>query len=235
MTSNFKINWQATSPTWENSESFQVLENIHIVKVNIPKNIDFISERKYLLQESELLILNRIIRVEDKNIFLASSVMKKLLCGKYLNSPVEEVRFSENKNKKPLLINQPDLHFNTSHSGDWLVFIFSNFPCGIDIEKIKWDFDFKDVMEYSYHLQEKDYVLKSANPHLSFYRIWTMKESLLKAEGKGLIDNLRQLNMLGPHSYPDKNDPWYINSFLVDDNYWCSFCFKNMESEIKFL
>lgn len=234
MTSNFKIDWRAISPTWENSESYQVLNNIHIIKVNIPKNIDFISERKYLLQEPELLKLNRIVRVEDKNIFLASSVMKKVLCGKYLNCPPEEVRFSENEFKKPLLINQPNFHFNTSHSGDWVTFIFSDSPCGIDIEKIKWDFDFDQVMEYSYHPQEIDYVLKSTNPHLSFFRIWTLKESLLKATGEGLIDNLPQLNMMKSNSKQENNDCWHVRSFLVEGDYWCSFCFKNLKSEIKF-
>jgi 4'-phosphopantetheinyl transferase len=234
MTSNFRIIWQASSPIWGNYESFQLLDNIHIVKVNIPKNIDFLSERKNLLQESDLLKLNRIVRVEDKNIFLASSVMKKILFGKYLNCLPEEVRFSENENKKPLLINQPDLHFNTSHSGDWLVFIFSNLPCGIDIEKIKWNFEFDDVMEYSFHPQEKEYVLKSANPHVSFFRIWTLKESLLKATGEGLIDNLHQLNLMEAQSNQGNKNIWHIKSFLVEDDYWCSICFQNPNSEIKF-
>lgn len=234
MTSNYKIDWQAINPTWENPEGYQVQDNIHIIKVNIPKNIDLISERKYLLQEFELLKLNRIVRVEDKNIFVASSVMKRILSGKYLNCPPEKVWFSENDFKKPLLSDHPNFHFNTSHSGDWVIFIFSNSPCGIDIEKIKWDFDFDEVMEYSYHPQEKDYVLQSTNPHLSFFRIWTIKESLLKATGEGLIDNLPQLNMLKTHSNPENNDSWYIKSFLIDEDYWCSFCFKNPESEIKF-
>lgn len=234
MTSNFKINWQEPNPVWENFENFHALDSVHVVRVNISKHVGYFTERKNFLHESELLKLNRIVRVEDKNIFLASSVMKKVLCGKYLNCSPKEVRFSENEFKKPLLFNQPDFHFNTSHSGDWVIFIFSDSPCGIDIEKIKWDFDFDQVMEYSYHPQEIDYVLQSTNPHLSFFRIWTMKESLLKAKGQGLIDNLPQLNMLKTHSNPENINNWRIRSFLVDGNYWCSLCFNYPSSGLKF-
>jgi 4'-phosphopantetheinyl transferase len=234
MTPNFIIDWNELIPTWRNFQVEPLSNDIHVVRVNIAKNIHQISGQKKLLEESELQRLSRIVRQEDKNIFLASSVMKKILLGKYINCQPEEVRFSENKNKKPLLINQPDLHFNTSHSGDCLVFIFSNLPCGIDIEKIKWDFDFDDVMEYSYHPQEKDYVLKSANSNLSFFQIWTMKESLLKATGEGLIDNLHQLNLMEAQSHQENNRLWHIKSFLVEDDYWCSICFQNSNSEIKF-
>jgi len=234
MTSNSFIAWTELNPTWKNFLGEPLTDEIHVVRVNIPKNIPHISDQKKLLKESELQKLSRILRQEDKNIFLCSQVMKRVVCGKYLNCPPEKVRFSENENKKPLLINQPNLHFNTTHSGEWLVFIFSNFPCGIDIEKIKWDFDFDDVMEYSYHPQEKEYVLKSSNPHESFFRIWTIKESLLKATGEGLIDNLPQLNMLEDNSNQENNDTWHINSFLVVGDYWCSLCFKNPNSGIKF-
>lgn len=234
MNSNSIINWLDIEPVWEFFNEDTLSHKTHIIRVNVPKNINEISEQKSLLTASELEKINRIVRQQDKDIFLVSTLMKKILLGKYLNCPPEEVRFSENENKKPLLINQPDLHFNTSHSGDWLVFIFSNLPCGIDIEKIKWNFEFDDVMEYSFHPQEKEYVLKSANPHVSFFRIWTMKESLLKATGEGLIDNLHQLNLMEAQSNQGNNNIWHIKSSLIEDDYWCSICFQNPNSEIKF-
>jgi len=30
------------------------------------------------------------------------------------------------------------------------------------------------------------------------------------------------------------NNIWHIKSFLVEDDYWCSICFQNPNSEIKF-
>jgi phosphopantetheinyl transferase len=61
-----------------------------------------------------------------------------------------------------------------------------------------------------------------------------MKESLLKATGEGLIDNLHQLNLIEAQSHQENNRLWHIKSFLVEDDYWCSICFQNSNSEIKF-
>ena len=227
-------NWQATDPIWEKFKRNPLLDQIHVIRVNVPKNIETISEVKNLLSASELEKLNRIVRQQDKDTFLVSNLMKKILCGKYLNILPEEVRLAEGDNKKPYLPDHPNLHFNTSHSGDWVVFIFSNYPCGIDLEKIQWDFDSSGVMDISFHQQEKEFVLQSANPLLSFFRIWTMKESLLKATGKGLIDNLPQLNMLEAPTHLENNAPWQIKSFLIDNDYWCSICMQQMDLEIKY-
>jgi 4'-phosphopantetheinyl transferase len=234
MTSNFFTDWTELNPTWKNYLGEPFSEEIHVVRINIPKNIPYVLGQKKLLEESELQKLSRIIRQEDKNIFLTSQVMKKIICGQYLKYPPEEVSFAYTENNKPFVSDKADFHFNISHSGNWLVLIFSRNPCGVDVEKIQPDFNFDGVMKLTYHPDEIGYVQWSPDQHKAFFRIWAIKESFLKATGVGLIDNLSDLNMMKNSTLLENPNPWKIQSFIIDGGYWCSICFKSQNPKINF-
>lgn len=234
MTSNFYIEWTELTPNWKNYLGEPLSEEIHVVRINIPKNIPYISDQKKLLKELDLQRLSRIVRQEDKNIFLSSQVMKKIICGQYLNCPPEEVFFAYTENKKPFISDKSDFHFNVSHSGNWLVMVFSRNPCGIDVEKIQPDFDFEGVIRITFHPEEIGYILQNPDHSNAFFRIWSIKESFLKATGVGLIDNLNELNMMQNSKALARLNAWQIQSFIIDGNYWCSLCFQSNNPKIKF-
>lgn len=234
MTPNFIIDWNELIPTWRNFQVEPLSKDIHVVRVNITKNIHKISGQKKLLEESELQRLSRIVRQEDKNIFLSSQVMKRIICGQYLKYPPEEVSFAYTENKKPFVLDKADFHFNISHSGNWLIMIFSKNPCGIDIEKMQTDFDFEGVIKLTFHPEEIGYILRNPDQTKAFFRIWSIKESFLKATGVGLIENLFTLNMVKNSDPLTALNPWQIQSFLIDDKYWCSFCHQSNKAVIKF-
>jgi 4'-phosphopantetheinyl transferase len=234
MTAIKNFEWQATNPVWEKFTKASLLDEIHVIRFRISKNVDWILSNKYLLSQKESEKLSRIVRKQDKDSFLASAVMKKILCSSYLGCEPHSVEFELNEFHKPKIKNQENIHFNTSHSGDWLVFIFSNNPCGIDIEKINPDFDYPTILEMSFHPNEIDFIQKSNQPVNQFFKIWTIKESILKAEGTGLMDNLNELNTLKDFSkLPAENEVWQTQSFLIGGDYWCSICFANLSSKIK--
>ncbi|SMD41576.1 4'-phosphopantetheinyl transferase [Aquiflexum balticum DSM 16537] len=234
MTSNFSIEWNELTPTWKNFQVEPFSNEIHVVRINISKNLHQVSNHKNLLTYPEKQKLSRIIRQEDKNIFLCSQVMKRIVCGHYLNFPHDEISFDFTENKKPFISGQPDFHFNISHSGDWMTMIISKYPCGIDVEKIQPDFDFEGVIQLTFHPEEIGYIFQNPDQTKAFFRIWTIKESFLKATGVGLIDNLSDLNMM-KNSTPLANlNPWQIQSFIIDGNYWCSICYQAQNPKIKF-
>lgn len=74
------------------------------------------------------------------------------------------------------------LHFNVSHSGEYLAIAVSKSPVGIDIQKRK---DIKEGM-YRKVVQPQEAVLIEQDKENDFLRLWTLKESFVKAEGKGL-------------------------------------------------
>lgn len=101
----------------------------------------------------------------------------------YKNS---ELKFNVNAYNKPFLVEPSNLHFNVSHSGNVVVCAVADELVGIDVEYIKTiDFDiakrFFTKEEYS-SLMNQD----PENQVKYFYLIWTLKESYIKADGRGL-------------------------------------------------
>lgn len=83
---------------------------------------------------------------------------------------------------KPLL---PDrTPFNITHAGDYAVLALSTKPVGVDLERIR-PVDWQKIAERFFHPEERAHLLSAKDPLTEFFRIWTLKESYLKAEGIG--------------------------------------------------
>lgn len=79
-------------------------------------------------------------------------------------------------------------HFSSySHKSDIALLAFARFPIGVDMEIIK-SRDFKPHLDFCFSHFERDFVANSPNPLRYFYRIWTLKESLIKLENLRFSD-----------------------------------------------
>lgn len=98
-------------------------------------------------------------------------------------------------NEKPYLSNLKDVFFNISHSGRYVICAVSDREIGCDIEKI-CDNDLKIAKRF-FCREEYERILSLSSPEKRtdlFYRYWTLKESVIKACGKGLaleLDSFR--------------------------------------------
>lgn len=101
---------------------------------------------------------------------------------------------------KPYLKNGR-LHFNVSHSGKYLAIAVSESPVGIDIQETK---NIRDGM-YRKIVQPKEQALIGKDRQKDFLRLWTLKESFVKAEGKGLRIPMRD------YYFEKKNDRYFVN------------------------
>lgn len=98
--------------------------------------------------------------------------------------------FENNAYGKPQLITPPFVHFNISHSGEWVVAAVSSYPVGIDVEEIK---EAPLVISNRFFSKDERLTLFKESKHCqneAFYYLWTLKESYIKAEGKGLFMKL---------------------------------------------
>ncbi len=86
---------------------------------------------------------------------------------------------------KPMLKGSNPIYFNLSHAGDYAVCVVSNMSVGIDIEgKHKMN---EKVMRKCFSEKEKNWVNENAQEKQErFFRLWTAKEAVSKATGKGL-------------------------------------------------
>ena len=85
-----------------------------------------------------------------------------------------------------------DIQFNIAHSGNIVGCAFSEtLKIGLDIEKIRPI----NLADFDYILNEMDqeYLTKAMNPYDAFFKIWTIKEAVTKAIGKGLAIDVQQI------------------------------------------
>ena len=94
------------------------------------------------------------------------------------------LRFGQGEHGKPYLPDDPQVHFNLSHSGNRVMCAVSAYACGCDVEQISHKKKQIDMVIRC--LAESEQRLAAVSV-VHFYRIWTLKESILKLSGEGIV------------------------------------------------
>ncbi len=115
--------------------------------------------------------------------------------GLYLGVPTEEVDIVQTAAaSKPTLANQASgLQFNWSHSGDCaVVAVARGVELGVDIEARDRAISTLALAERFFSTQEYHFLrqLPDSQRTSAFLRLWTGKEAVLKALGRGISDGL---------------------------------------------
>ena len=90
------------------------------------------------------------------------------------------------KNGKPLLADCPGLHFNISHTEGLAVCAFSGRRVGADAELIRPGPVNSRLFARVCAPREQAWIKTASCPGEAFVRLWTLKESYVKATGEGL-------------------------------------------------
>ena len=117
-----------------------------------------------LLEEKLLPYLTKeeIIKSEDykseiaKINYLASRAILNLTLKGLLEKGINDLGVKRDKNNKPYVENTLGLKFNISHTEDLVLLAFSKIEVGIDVEKINYQFEFKDILENCFTKDEID-------------------------------------------------------------------------------
>ncbi len=125
-------------------------------------------------------------RAKDKRLSLAAGVLFSQGLKEYGISG-KQVQVAEGENGKPYLIDYPDIYFNISHSEQKVLVVFSDVEIGCDIEYAT-EMKGLELAEKFFCKPEYDYIVSQEEKEqtAAFYRLWTLKESFLKATGLGL-------------------------------------------------
>ncbi len=107
--------------------------------------------------------------------------------------------------------------FNISHSGDFVICaIGKNIRLGIDIEEnrkrnLK---DFTNLMTPD----QWDEINGASCPLKAFYKYWTIKESVIKADGRGFYIPLNELEVKNNTVHFD-DKLWFVKDFVFTNGY----------------
>ena len=129
---------------------------------------------------------------------------------------------------KPWFPAHPDFHFNLSHSGEAVMCAVSGAAVGCDLEAPGRACDLK-LADRFFHPEEKRWLrsLPTEEQADAFFRLWTCKESFVKALGLGLSQPLDSFSvqLAGPVRLCQSVDPrpWRLRSFH-DGAYICALC-----------
>ncbi|MGZ5057834.1 MAG: 4'-phosphopantetheinyl transferase family protein [Methylobacter sp.] len=112
-----------------------------------------------------------------------------------------------------------NIDFNISHSGNYVLCAISRAECiGIDIEFIK-DIDinyYRDFMSNN----EWHNITNSKAPNRRSYDYWTIKESIMKADGRGLSLPPQDIIIHADHALV-YNKKWGLKKVPITDNQYC--------------
>lgn len=117
----------------------------------------------------------------------------RILLGRYLELAPEAISFRYSGTGKPYVDIETSLRFNTSHSGDIVLFAFArNCDVGVDVEQIRALPDMDGIVHRFFCPEEVSQftLLPPAERENAFFHCWTRKEAYLKATGNGLSTRL---------------------------------------------
>ena len=155
------------------------------------ENEELFQEKRELLSPYRQQKLALLKHAKDKNRSLGAGIALDHALAPY-GLKEREMEYEFGEWGKPFFKYRPEICFSLSHSGDYAICSIGDRPVGNDIELIKNGrlkvadrFFAKEELEWMYAVQDEEEITGR------MFRIWTMKESLLKVTGRGMARSLR--------------------------------------------
>ncbi len=164
---------------------------ICVIKIGAP-----IDERPFyfLIQfappEKKARILRQRIKQNADNMAVGAALAKYMV-WKAFHIPTDKQNIAYGTHGKPYLRDHPNVHFNISHSGQYVVCAVADRPVGIDVQVIR---EYQpDVAARVCRRGKLAGIEASDDPAVEFTKLWTQKEANLKMLGYGITGGIREL------------------------------------------
>jgi len=190
---------------------------IRVTYTRLPQNITDERFEQYLnkLPPSLKAANAKLVKRKDRlaNLFGKILLLEALQQYGFDKDCLQYLRYNEYS--RPYISN--DIDFNLSHSGDYVVCAISTYvKLGIDIEEVKAvDLaDFEQVMTPD----QWRLIRKSADPLRTFYSFWAIKESVIKADSRGLSIPLQSI-LIYRNTAECEGREWFCTELQIDTRY----------------
>ena len=134
-----------------------------------------------------------------------------------LNIDYTKIEIDFKENNKPILKNcTQEIHYNLSHSGQMAMCVIADCEVGCDIQEMSEKESYIEIAQRFFHPEEIKMFknIKEDEKKELFYRIWTLKESFIKATGKGFQTSLKDFRIS-----LENNKPQILINGILQEKY----------------
>lgn len=174
----------------------------------------------------------------NKKLHNTAYELLKIAVEETLKIDYNSLLISKTSYEKPFFKNLPSLYFNLSHCEGLVACTLDIYNVGIDVENIrphKSHFINKSLSFNEQLLFKQKISNNLQNSDELFFRIWTLKESYIKAIGKGLSYPLSQISF----SFDQNNNiisnkkDYKFTQWIIKNKYILSLCQFNTSEVTK--
>jgi len=225
-------------------------DEVHIWCASLEMTSSQVKTMENILSADELSRAGRYYFPKHRDHFIAARGLLRTILGRYAGKNPEDLQFSYGPNGKPELTEETggNFRFNISHSHGLSLFAVTlNRDAGVDLEYINSDLSVGDLAEQ--FLSPRELLAFKAVPEhgrpRAFFTAWTRKEACLKAQGRGLSADLRQLEVFPASGcqckFPEKmkgpgqkESPWLLMDLAVLPEYAAALAVEGNDLQYKF-
>lgn len=164
-----------------------------------------------VLDDGERTRAGRFVRASDRLAFVAAHALKRLaLAQAFPGRDAAALRFVADPFGKPFLAAPAAVQFNLSHTtGLSALAVSFRSPVGIDVETLGSSLVGREAMPAVLSPSEQAALDGAADWDDAFLALWTAKEAVIKAEGKGLSLALSGIEVHQDHALGPSR-PWTL-------------------------
>ncbi|HSX37497.1 MAG TPA: 4'-phosphopantetheinyl transferase superfamily protein [Chlamydiales bacterium] len=202
---------------------------LYITYLGVPDNSILQKELPALSGEVQVKVTKSRILIDKWRHLLSDLLIRNVIAQELATAP-DSIAVESDSYGKPILANR-SRHFNISHSHNIIILATDDTPVGVDIEYIKPFSDLDSIITQFTQEEQQMYYAKYEEQRVGFfYELWTLKESYLKAIGKGLNCSLQSFSIRitdNEASLSRGIDPdiaWFFQRYTIDNQYQCAVC-----------
>lgn len=174
--------------------------------------------------------------------FVAARGALRRLLGAATGENPEQLRFELGAQGKPRLAGGGEVEFNVTHSGGCVLVALSRAGAvGVDVERLDRAVEALELAQAHFHREEAAQIAEAADEQrlVRFFRCWTRKEAVVKADGRGLQVMLARFCVLGdianaPIELPDGNAVW-LRDLPVEAGYAAALAVADRDTKVELL
>lgn len=156
---------------------------VFFIDIRVPDEV--IDALAALLTDAERARANRYRFDDDRRRSIVARASTRRMLANALGTDPRPLSIVEGDHGKPALAGH-EMEFNASHSGDLVAVALAATPVGIDIERRRALHAPLTLARRFFSPDEFAFVSAASDLASAFFHVWTAKEAIVKASGKGI-------------------------------------------------